>query len=87
MAPWNVLAGGKIRTDEEEEARRESGERGRQMYGPAWERTEDHKKVCKALEKVAKDVGAKCIQAGTSQHNPTCDKVLTQSYLQLQSHT
>ena len=28
IAPWNVLAAGKIRTDEEEERRRQSGERG-----------------------------------------------------------
>ena len=29
LAPWNVLAGGKIRTDEEEERRRQTGERGK----------------------------------------------------------
>lgn len=28
IAPWNVLAGGKIRTDAEEEERRQSGENG-----------------------------------------------------------
>ena len=28
LAPWNVLAGGKIRTDEEERRRRETGEHG-----------------------------------------------------------
>ena len=28
LAPWNVLAGGKIRTDEEEERRRQTGEKG-----------------------------------------------------------
>lgn len=28
LAPWNVLAAGKIRTDEEEERRRETGEKG-----------------------------------------------------------
>lgn len=28
LAPWNVLAGGKIRTDEEEERRRKTGENG-----------------------------------------------------------
>ncbi|KAG0704242.1 NADP-dependent oxidoreductase domain-containing protein [Suillus ampliporus] len=43
LAPWNVLAGGKLRTDEEEERRRQTGE--------------------KALEKVAKEVGAKHITA------------------------
>ncbi|KAH8107739.1 Aldo/keto reductase [Cristinia sonorae] len=63
LAPWNVLAGGKIRTDEEEERRRQTGEGGRTMGNPAWERNEDEKKVCKALEKVAKEVGAKHITA------------------------
>ena len=28
LAPWNVLAGGKIRTDEDEERRRQTGEKG-----------------------------------------------------------
>lgn len=28
LAPWNVLAGGKLRTDEEEEKRRQTGEKG-----------------------------------------------------------
>ncbi|KAF8198566.1 NADP-dependent oxidoreductase domain-containing protein [Pholiota molesta] len=60
LAPWNVLAGGKIRTDAEEELRRATGEHGRTFYGP-WERTEKEKRVCKALEKVAAAVGAKHI--------------------------
>lgn len=29
LAPWNVLAGGKIRTDEEEQRRRATGEKGK----------------------------------------------------------
>lgn len=28
LAPWDVLGGGKIRTDAEEQRRRESGEKG-----------------------------------------------------------
>lgn len=28
LAPWSVLAAGKIRTDEEEERRRKTGEKG-----------------------------------------------------------
>ncbi|KAI0324621.1 Aldo/keto reductase [Cubamyces sp. BRFM 1775] len=63
LAPWNVLAAGRIRTDEEEERRRQTGEKGRTISRPNWERTEDEKKVCKALEEVAKQVGAKSIQA------------------------
>lgn len=51
-----VLAGGKLRSDAEEERRRKTGENGRTTFGP-WERTEDEKKVSHALEKVAKEVG------------------------------
>jgi len=61
LAPWGVLGGGKLRTDEEEERRRETGEKGRDLFGQGWERTEAEKKICAALEKVAKDVGAKHI--------------------------
>ncbi|KAI0365740.1 aryl-alcohol dehydrogenase [Pilatotrama ljubarskyi] len=63
LAPWNVLAGGKIRTDEEEERRRQTGEKGRLIFGPDWERNETEKKVAKVLEGVAADVGASNIQA------------------------
>ncbi|OJT14264.1 Aryl-alcohol dehydrogenase [NADP(+)] [Trametes pubescens] len=63
LAPWNVLAGGKIRTDEEEERRRKTGEKGRTMWDPQWERNETERKVAKALEKVAAKVGASNIQA------------------------
>jgi hypothetical protein len=62
-----VLAAGHIRTDAEEERRRASGENGRAVHGP-WERTEDEKKVCAALEVVAKQVGAKHITAGEFRH-------------------
>jgi len=61
LAPWSVLAGGKIRTDAEEERRKESGEKGRVVLDPNWERTDAEKKVCKALEEVAAQVGAKNI--------------------------
>ena len=63
LAPWGVVGGGKIRTDAEEERRRTSGEKGREIFGPGWERTEDERKVCKALEEVAQQVGTKSIQA------------------------
>ena len=33
LAPWNVLAAGKIRSDEEEERRRETGEKGASPSG------------------------------------------------------
>jgi len=61
LAPWNVLAAGKLRTDEEEEKRRQTGEKGRTTTNPNWERNETEKKICKALEKVAKEVGAQSI--------------------------
>ncbi|KAE9393173.1 Aldo/keto reductase [Gymnopus androsaceus JB14] len=62
LAPWSVLARGKLRTDEEEERRRTTGEKGRTMTG-SWERNEDEIKMSRALEKVAKDIGAKSISA------------------------
>ncbi|KAI0662157.1 aryl-alcohol dehydrogenase [Cubamyces menziesii] len=63
IAPWNVLAAGKIRTDAEEEERRKTGEKGRTIMDPRWERNEREKKVAKVLEEVASQVGASNIQA------------------------
>ncbi|KAJ7620415.1 Aldo/keto reductase [Roridomyces roridus] len=63
LAPWNVVGGGKFRTDAEEERRRTTGENGRTMISPQWERTEDEKRVSAALEKVAGEVGTKSITA------------------------
>nr|BAB83608.1 arylalcohol dehydrogenase [Trametes versicolor] len=63
IAPWNVLAAGKIRTDAEEERRRQTGEHGRKTASDAWERTPEQREVCKVLEKVAGKVGAKNITA------------------------
>ncbi|KAE9409773.1 Aldo/keto reductase [Gymnopus androsaceus JB14] len=65
LAPWAVLAAGKLRTDAEEERRRATGENGRAFWG-SWERTEDEVKMSRALEKVTKDIGAKSITAGTT---------------------
>ncbi|KAJ8586322.1 Aldo/keto reductase [Rhizopogon salebrosus TDB-379] len=63
LAPWNVLAAGKLRTDEEEERRRQTGEKGRTITNPNWERNETERAMSAALEKVAKEVGAKHITA------------------------
>ncbi|KZV64738.1 Aldo/keto reductase [Peniophora sp. CONT] len=63
LAPWDVLASGKIRTDAEEEARRKTGEQGRDLFGQGWERSEDEKKMAATLEKIAAEVGTKSIQA------------------------
>jgi len=62
LTVFNVLAGGRIRTDAEEEQRRKTGENGRTIMGP-WERNEDEKKVSAALEIVANKIGAKHISA------------------------
>jgi len=59
IAPWGVLARGKFRTSEEEERRDQSGEKGRELMGADWKRNEKEKAVSAALEKVAKEVGAK----------------------------
>jgi len=63
LAPWNVLASGKVRTDAEEERRRQTGEKGRTITNPNWERNAEERSVCLALEKVAQEVGAKSITA------------------------
>ena len=63
IAPWNVLVSGKIRTDAEEQRRLESGEGGRTLFSD-WKRTEEERKVCMALEKVAQAIGAKSITSG-----------------------
>ncbi|KAI0760166.1 Aldo/keto reductase [Fomes fomentarius] len=63
LAPFNVLVNGRIRTDEEERKRRETGEHGRTLSSYKWERTEAERKVCKVLEEVAAEVGTKSIQA------------------------
>ncbi|KAI0649632.1 aryl-alcohol dehydrogenase [Trametes meyenii] len=63
LAPWYVLAGGRIMSDADEERRRQTGEGGRLLFGPDWERNETERKVAKALEEVAAQVGAKSVQA------------------------
>lgn len=63
LAPWKVLAQGKLRTDEEEERRAASGENGRAVFGSEWKRNENERTMSLALEKVAKEVGAASISA------------------------
>ncbi|KAJ7238529.1 NADP-dependent oxidoreductase domain-containing protein [Mycena haematopus] len=63
LAPWNVIASGKFRTDAEEEQRRATGEKGRTIFNPQWERNENEKTMSKALEKVAAEVGTKSLTA------------------------
>jgi aryl-alcohol dehydrogenase-like predicted oxidoreductase len=64
LAPWDVLGGGKIRSDAEEARRRETGENGRAIFTPNWERTEEEREVCLVLEQIAKEVGTESITAG-----------------------
>jgi aryl-alcohol dehydrogenase-like predicted oxidoreductase len=65
LAPWDVVGGGKFRTDAEEEKRKETGEKGRARFGSqSWERNDNEKKISAALEKVAKEVGTEHITAG-----------------------
>lgn len=62
LAPWNVLAAGKLRTDAEEQKRIESGEKGRTLFGD-WLRNENEKKMSAVLEEIAKEVGTEHITA------------------------
>ena len=64
LAPWGILAGGRIRTDAEEERRRESGEDGRIVFRSNWERGEEERKVSRVLEEVGKEVGVEGVTAG-----------------------
>ncbi|KAK0190083.1 Aldo/keto reductase [Armillaria mellea] len=57
LSPWAVVGQGRLRTDAEEQQQKETGEKGRTMFSPNWERTEVEVKVCRALEKVAAEVG------------------------------
>ncbi|PBK88022.1 hypothetical protein ARMGADRAFT_859449, partial [Armillaria gallica] len=63
LSPWGVLGQGKLRTDAEEERRKETGEKGRLVWGPSWERTEVEAKVSRALEKVVAEIGAHSMTA------------------------
>jgi aryl-alcohol dehydrogenase-like predicted oxidoreductase len=64
LAPWDVLASGKIRSDAEEARRRETGEKGRVILTSNWERTEEERKVCLVLEQIASEVGVESITSG-----------------------
>ena len=58
LAPWGVLGRGRLRTDEEEQRRKDSGEGSRTGSNPQWERTPAEVKVCHKLEEIAREVGA-----------------------------
>ncbi|KAK0472578.1 NADP-dependent oxidoreductase domain-containing protein [Armillaria novae-zelandiae] len=58
LAPWDVLAAGRFRTDEEEKKRKETREKGRTISRSDLERNEIEVRMSKALEAVAAEVGA-----------------------------
>ncbi|KAK7040449.1 aryl-alcohol dehydrogenase [Favolaschia claudopus] len=62
LTVFGVLNEGRIRTDAEEERRRVTGVKGRTLH-TGWERNEEEKKICAALEVVAGKIGAKHITA------------------------
>lgn len=71
LAPFDVLAGGKLRTEAEAQARIAAGDNGRVAFpNEKLEASEEAKKVSAALEKVAAEVGAKSVQAGMSCRHP-----------------
>ncbi|KAG9315770.1 hypothetical protein JVU11DRAFT_3419 [Chiua virens] len=53
LALWNVLAAGKLRTDAEEQRRRETGEKGRTSFNTDWERTPLEREMSTHLTTVA----------------------------------
>ena len=63
LAPWGVLGQGRFRSDEEENRRKESGEKGRMFPTATWERTPDEIMISRKLEEIAEEVGTKCITA------------------------
>ncbi|KAF5369625.1 hypothetical protein D9757_010455 [Collybiopsis confluens] len=60
---YGTLASGRIRTTEEENRRIQSGEGGRSLMRPDWQRRPEEVKVCDWLEELAKKIGAKSIGA------------------------
>ncbi|KAL5523244.1 AAD14_2 [Sanghuangporus sanghuang] len=63
LAPWNVLAAGRLHSDAEEEKRPASGEKGRSIFQAEWRCNENERKMTAALEKVAKEVGTEHVTA------------------------
>jgi hypothetical protein len=51
LAPRGVLAGGKLRISQEEEKRRQTGEKGRTNFFPDWVRNEKENRFLKHLKR------------------------------------
>ncbi|KAH8823406.1 aryl-alcohol dehydrogenase AAD14 [Flagelloscypha sp. PMI_526] len=56
IAPFNVLAAGRLRSSKEEKAREESGEGGRTAFKD-WRKSENETKMTEVLEKIAAELG------------------------------
>lgn len=65
LSPWGVMGGGRLRTDKQEEMRRQTGEQGRKVLSDEWERNENEIKISEALETVAKEIGVESLTSGT----------------------
>lgn len=63
LAPWGALGQGRIRSDKEEQRRKESGEEGRRFTTATWERDPDEVRICRKLEEIAKEVGTEYVTA------------------------
>jgi len=63
LAPWGVLAGGKLCSNEEEDRRTQSSDVGRAFAGTKWRRNKKERTMSAALNEVAKEVGAKRVIA------------------------
>ncbi|KAK7443169.1 putative aryl-alcohol dehydrogenase aad14 [Stygiomarasmius scandens] len=65
LSPWNVLAGGKLRSKSQDQAheKAEQAGQGRQAFPGAPRRTENEITMSNALEKVAEENGIKNVQA------------------------
>lgn len=83
ISPWNVIGGGRLRSDAEEKRREESGEAGRTMMNKEWRRTETEKKVANALEQVSTELGGQySVSAGkTNVFMISISKALTTFYV------
>jgi aryl-alcohol dehydrogenase-like predicted oxidoreductase len=56
IAPWGVLANGRLKPNAEFQKRQQTGEKGRELM---WERTPDEVERCQKLEEFTKKIGAK----------------------------
>lgn len=63
LAPWDVLCAGKLRSDEEDERRKQSNEKGRMIFVGNWERSDDQIKMSRVLQEIGKELGTNHVSA------------------------